>query len=65
MKDPITLCLAYDMRSSGTTCPRAAQCQRHQLLSHDDKQDDAPILGTACASMDYVLFLPVEPAHAE
>lgn len=59
----ITLCLAHghgnDMR-----CPKAYECKRHLALRARKFPDEATIIGTACASRDYQLFVPAGEVKA-
>lgn len=58
MTDPITLCLAHGL-GEDTTCPKADQCERHVGLRAREFPEDAEMVGTACATRDYVMFLPL------
>lgn len=57
----ITLCLGHDISSDKPNgCPKANECARHTALTERNFPSDAPITGSACATLDYVLFMPVK-----
>lgn len=54
----ITLCLGHDVHTDKPSCPKANECSRHLALRRREFPDGAPILGAACSTMDYMLFMP-------
>lgn len=65
MRAEQTMCLGHHISTDEPNgCPRANECALHLALRSRRFPDQFPITGAACASMDYVLFTPVEEVTA-